>query len=513
MLRRVFRTHRWFLIPGVLLLIGCGQQPEPHQSSAPADSSQAAGGSESVAEQAGKPMPDRLTLEGFVLHAPLVHENLAVFPVSLAVPNLADRFITLDEGLKNGTIEVFELSRSESTAGQDQAAETESASDARQEALSDQNDIPEVAADPAANQSPVQMNVQQSLQQSLQQSGNSVNQVYVRNRSDRPLYLMPGEIILGGDQDRTIGEEIVIAPSADPVKVEVFCVEHGRWGGRSAERTVQELTVAVSNSASASSIAANLAPAENDADAGSLNEAARQLSEQAANGQFIASVGVLTKRARLAAQGNKDQGVVWEEVAAANASAKSQIDTGAFTQNYVQEENIKRFEGFVDTLQDEVAGTENVVGVVVAVNGKIDAADVFESTPLFRKLWPKLLKSYALDAANRAGAAEMASDSDRMPQSDPDEPSVTVSSSGSDEISAQDASACTLQDAVAFLQKAKAAQETASDVRDGMTTSHRSDESVDSFSLRLSEPSSAPAAGGLGGGGLDGAVHFSGFSK
>ena len=42
--------------------------------------------------------------------------------------------------------------------------------------------------------------------------------------------------------------------------------------------------------------------------------------------------------------------------------------------------------------------SRTVVGVVVAINGKVEAVDVFESTPLFQKLWPKLLKSYALDA-------------------------------------------------------------------------------------------------------------------
>ena len=42
------------------------------------------------------------------------------------------------------------------------------------------------------------------------------------------------------------------------------------------------------------------------------------------------------------------------------------------------------------------------VGVIVAVSGEMHSLDVFESTPLFQKLWPKLLKSYALDAANNA---------------------------------------------------------------------------------------------------------------
>jgi hypothetical protein len=58
----------------------------------------------------------------------------------------------------------------------------------------------------------------------------------------------------------------------------------------------------------------------------------------------------------------------------------------------------------------------------------------------------------------------------------------------------------------------EAANETASDVKDGMAISHRSDESLDSFSLRIENPGEAAASGGFGGG-MGGAVHFSGFSK
>jgi hypothetical protein len=34
----------------------------------------------------------------------------------------------------------------------------------------------------------------------------------------------------------------------------------------------------------------------------------------------------------------------------------------------------------------------------VAINGKVESVDVFQSTPLFQKLWPKLLQSHSLDA-------------------------------------------------------------------------------------------------------------------
>jgi hypothetical protein len=38
------------------------------------------------------------------------------------------------------------------------------------------------------------------------------------------------------------------------------------------------------------------------------------------------------------------------------------------------------------------------VGVVVAINGKAQLADIFASPSLFRVYWPKLLKSYVLEA-------------------------------------------------------------------------------------------------------------------
>ena len=40
----------------------------------------------------------------------------------------------------------------------------------------------------------------------------------------------------------------------------------------------------------------------------------------------------------------------------------------------------------------------NAVGVVVAVNGRIIWADIFASTDLLQKYWPKLVRSYASEA-------------------------------------------------------------------------------------------------------------------
>jgi hypothetical protein len=45
-----------------------------------------------------------------------------------------------------------------------------------------------------------------------------------------------------------------------------------------------------------------------------------------------------------------------------------------------------------------VEGKSDVVGFAYAVNGKLSGADVYTSSDLFRKMWPKLVKASAVEA-------------------------------------------------------------------------------------------------------------------
>jgi hypothetical protein len=134
------------------------------------------------------------------------------------------------------------------------------------------------------------------------------------------------------------------------------------------------------------------------------------------------------------------------------------------------------------------------VGVIVAINGKVDSMDVFQSTPLFQKLWPKLLKSYAFDAT----------------------------SASSDE---KNSAACTVDDAKEFMKTATSAQSEAKQGENGTVTARRGDETV-CFSLHDRRSVDADGGGfGMGGGvgggmaggeaadDLGSAVHTSGFKK
>jgi hypothetical protein len=53
----------------------------------------------------------------------------------------------------------------------------------------------------------------------------------------------------------------------------------------------------------------------------------------------------------------------------------------------------RNYQSVIKQLRDR-----NAIGVVVAVNGEIIWADMFASTNLLEKYWPKLVRSYAAEA-------------------------------------------------------------------------------------------------------------------
>ena len=55
-------------------------------------------------------------------------------------------------------------------------------------------------------------------------------------------------------------------------------------------------------------------------------------------------------------------------------------------------------DNYVKELSNIVHTKANVIGYAFAINGNLNSADVYASSALFRKLWPKLLKASAIEA-------------------------------------------------------------------------------------------------------------------
>lgn len=343
-----------------LALVGCGRSarpvPAPVLASSPVDEGRVAGAQ----------------IGDLVVGNPVTFAKLTIFPIASLVPKNEDRFITLDEGLASGTVKIVEIGL-ETTNALDDPPSDEAASEA-------------ISADSLFGDLEVNQ---------VRTVAGDVNQLLVINNADKPLYLMPGEVISGGNQDRTIGEYVVIQPSGTPVPIDVFCVEQGRWSGRTIQGTTELL--------GDSEFAARLSLVV------SQTQAIEEIADHAQRGEFVASVGQLSKNVRLAVQDSKDQSGVWSEVDATNMRVGNDAETGNFAMAYSNPEVLSNLKAYCDAFE-HLGDTNQIVGVAVSVNGRMLSSDVFESTPLFRKFWPKLLKSYALDAyaaANSGDAAEV----------------------------------------------------------------------------------------------------------
>jgi ARG/rhodanese/phosphatase superfamily protein len=122
---------------------------------------------------------------------PITHGNLTIFPVIGGYDYDTSRLLTLDEGVRAGSVVVTEQGAVQGLIRRGRPVR------------------------------PV--------------SSASVNQLVLVNNSDRPLLLLAGEIVTGGKQDRVIGSDRLVPPNSDPINLSVFCVEPGRWVAQSNE--------------------------------------------------------------------------------------------------------------------------------------------------------------------------------------------------------------------------------------------------------------------------------------
>jgi hypothetical protein len=283
---------------------------------------------------------------GWRLLDPVSYENISIFPVVSGSAQDTSPFLTLDEGLSSGEVIVSEQG----------AAGLARTRDGRPVAVPQYN------------------------------TGASVNQLVLINRSKRPLLLLAGELVSGGKQDRIIAKDRIVAPGADPLPLDVFCVEHGRWSSGS---------------------------------------------------QFIASKTIVHPSVREKAAVDQAQTEVWAAVTGGSTAAVAPaapragisgselsvvVTNEAPTQSYDKIYKSRRVGGSVDEFVEQVQRRfakatsglkgQHVVGVVVAYGGEVAWSDIFASGDLFNHYWSKLLRSYAVEALARPTLRETASTDD-----------------------------------------------------------------------------------------------------
>ncbi|HZE96251.1 MAG TPA: DUF6569 family protein [Planctomycetota bacterium] len=219
--------------------------------------------------------------------------------------------------------------------------------------------------------------------------GAEVNELLVENTGDKPVYLQAGDTVKGGQQDRTIGVDFVLPPKSGKRTVEAFCVEPGRWSVREGGLTT----------ASAGG-------------RGAMGGAVFALSENAP--------ALATNAQKLAVRLDKSQEKVWAAGKAVNADLAAKTGGGGGTawvkldadaSFVLTAENpavTKKVDESVAALLKMPDGQADVVGAAFCINGKIQNVELYSTGGLFRKLWPKLLRSAATEALAKTPEGEPA---------------------------------------------------------------------------------------------------------
>jgi hypothetical protein len=282
--------------------------------------------------------------------APIESGNLLLFPVvrTAKMPG-STPFLTLDEGIKSGQVEVTEAGKVRGL-------------------------VRPRTAPPTSNDGIYRLNPEPHPDR-----GDQVNTLVLVNNSDRPLLLLAGEIVTGGKQDRVIAKDRIVPPGSDPIDLGVFCIEPGRW---------TEDSPTFGASAKAPSRSFMVQPTVREKAMVAKNQ---QQVWDSVHGT-IAQLEVAPFQAATPSGGpqrnmnSSGMGTTSYARAMQNSNVAAKVDEAAAPV-------IKSREQVLAQLRQEHA-----VGVVVAVRGEIVWADLFADPDLLARYWTKLVRSYAAES-------------------------------------------------------------------------------------------------------------------
>ena len=274
--------------------------------------------------------------------APIESGNLLLFPVVRAdgKSTMETPFITLDEGLKSGEVEVTEAGRARGLVR------------------------PRGTAEP-----------QDSYR------GDEVNTLVLVNHSKRPLLLLAGEVVTGGKQDRIVAKDRIVPADADPIDLSVFCIEPGRWTESSTVFGASDKSAARSFMVQPEVRERAMVDRDQQQVWDSVHGTMSKMEAAAAPPVSSGSGGPMNEAEPSMALGTTSYAKMME-----NPAIRQKVDDAAAPVMKAREEVLAK-------LRDEHA-----VGVVVAVRGEIVWADLFASTDLLARYWTKLVRSYAAES-------------------------------------------------------------------------------------------------------------------
>jgi hypothetical protein len=183
-----------------------------------------------------------------------------------------------------------------------------------------------------------------------------VGKLRVHNKSDRPLLLIGGELLLGGKQDRIVVHDVIIPPGLTQ-DVDVNCVERGRWEGETKH--------------------------------------------------FDYSSKIVPSTIRDAAA-YEDQTKVWESVGSVNKMSRgASLEGGRSTTIQValnSPEVDQKIKAELPKIAKELEKNSKTVGLIFVLNGEIRSMDLFGNPRTFQATKESLLQSFLSEGAIAKGS-------------------------------------------------------------------------------------------------------------
>lgn len=173
----------------------------------------------------------------------------------------------------------------------------------------------------------------------------SVPTLRTKNTGRSPVFLMAGEILLGGRQNRIVREDVLLPAESGFVDVPVYCGEQRRWEG------------------------------------------GKQVFQSSGN---LAGRAVRSMAAKAAPQSE-----VWQSIDSQLSSAKVEAPTRNYQAVYDDKEVQRAAAGAVQGLRPVLS--RETVGVVVYSRGRLLSCDVFSDPELLAQLWDKICRAQAVD--------------------------------------------------------------------------------------------------------------------
>jgi hypothetical protein len=251
----------------------------------------------------------------------------------------------------------------------------------------------------------------------VHETGN-VRELKIENTGTEPVFIQFGDLVKGGQQDRVLTTSLLIPPRSGQIAIGAYCVEQGRWNSRGTEDVTKfsasnaqlfsrTAKLAIARAPVAEARAARGAPPSEDRRAwrdriGSAEPHINQVRPPSEPPSRDAQRIVQGTRPYV----RSGQGDVWDSVAAAQTQLTARLaapmaseKSKSSLQLTLENERLQKAQAdFVTALEAKGLAGDDVVGVVIAINGKIAGADLYPSNGLFRKMWPKLVRAAATEA-------------------------------------------------------------------------------------------------------------------